>query len=98
MRAEPKWRRRTEFLAGVVTRYCDPGDKRDFVSAYCARHDIDMAQCVAVGNSRSDIPLFGAVGLAIALNATADANAAAHIALNTDDLTELLPFLLPERR
>src|SRR5262249_41626147 len=60
-------------LTGVVTRHCSADDKLGFVRDWCAARGIALADCAAVGDSRSDVPLFGAVGLAIALNATPDA-------------------------
>jgi phosphoserine phosphatase len=36
-----------------------------------------MQQVVAIGDSRSDLPLFAAVGYSVALNATSDARVAA---------------------
>ena len=83
-------------LSGRVSRYFDEHDKRRFVEEYCARAGIALERCFAVGDSRSDIPLFGAVGFSIAVNATSDARAAASVALESDDLTDILA-LLPER-
>ena len=54
---------------------------------------ISIAEVVAVGDSRSDIPLFGKVGLAIALNATQAACEAAHLSLDGQDLTLILPHI-----
>jgi phosphoserine phosphatase len=77
-------------LTGRVSRHFDEFDKLEFVKTHCAQRQIPLSQVFAVGDSRSDIPLFGAVGFSIALNATASAKAAASIALETDDLNELL--------
>jgi phosphoserine phosphatase len=54
-----------------------------------------VADTSAVGDSRSDVPLFREVGLSIALNATPDAQATAIHRLDTDDLRDLLPLLQP---
>jgi phosphoserine phosphatase len=56
-----------------------------FAASYCDANDIDLAECIAVGDSRSDFPLFEAVGLSIALNATAQAREAASVALDTEN-------------
>ncbi len=84
-------------LSGVVSRYFDEHDKLRFVEAWCAEHGYSMSQVAAVGDSRSDVPLFRQVGLSIALNATPDARDAAMHALDTDDLRDLLPLLQPAR-
>lgn len=77
-------------LTGRVARYCSERQKRDFVRAFARRRGIAMSDVVAVGDARSDLPLFAAAGFAVALNASPEARAAAHIALQTDDLRVLL--------
>lgn len=86
----------TGLLGGRVDRFFDEHDKRRFVERYCAERGIPLARCIAVGDSRSDVPLFGAVGFSIALNATPEARAAATAAIDTDDLTDILA-VIPER-
>jgi phosphoserine phosphatase len=84
---------RDGLLTGTVSRQFDEWDKLAFVEAFCHEQGVPLAEAAAVGDSRSDVPLFGRVGLAIALNATEDARAAAHVALDTDDLRDVLPLL-----
>jgi phosphoserine phosphatase len=85
---------RDGFLSGRVSDHVDEFDKARFVERWCARHDIDMRAVAAVGDSRSDVPLFRRVGTSIALNATADARGAATHAIDADDLRAVLPVLL----
>ncbi len=80
-------------LTGHVARHFDEHDKLRFVEDWCGRRGVEMSEVAAVGDSRSDVPLFRRVGLAIALNATEDARAAAHITIETDDLRDVLPLL-----
>ncbi|HEV3094938.1 MAG TPA: HAD family phosphatase [Solirubrobacteraceae bacterium] len=80
-------------LSGTVTRYFDEFDKARFVEEWCTSNGYLMSQVAAVGDSRSDVPLFERVGISIALNATPDARAAATHALDTDDLRDALPLL-----
>jgi phosphoserine phosphatase len=106
--AAEEFRRRHGFLAvsgteieldrdgvptGSVKRHFDEHDKLDFVASYCAANGIGLADCIAVGDSRSDIPLFEAVGFSVALNATPQARAAATVAVDTDDLTDILDLI-----
>jgi len=77
-------------LTGRVSKHFDEFDKLEFVKAYCAERQIQLSQVFAVGDSRSDIPLFGAVGFSVALNATDAAKAAASVAIETDELSEVL--------
>lgn len=77
-------------LTGQVSKHFDEFDKAEFVKAYCAERQIPLSRVFAVGDSRSDLPLFGAVGFSVALNATAAAKAAASVAIETDDLVDVL--------
>ena len=83
-------------LRGQVSRYFDEHDKRRFVEDWCSARGLRLERCIAVGDSRSDIPLFEAVGFSIALNATAAARAAATVALDTEDLRDVLG-VIPDR-
>jgi phosphoserine phosphatase len=80
-------------LTGQVSKHFDEFDKLEFVKAYCAGKKIPLSQVFAVGDSRSDLPLFGAVGFSVALNATGAAKAAASVAIETDDLCDVLQLL-----
>lgn len=80
-------------LSGRVGRYFDEHDKARFIEQWCAERSIPLKDVAAVGDSRSDVPLFGRVGRAIALNATADARSAANVSIDTDDLRGVLPHL-----
>jgi phosphoserine phosphatase len=78
---------------GGVKRHFDEWDKLEFVTSYCEANGIDLAECIAVGDSRSDVPLFEAVGFSIALNATSQAREAASVALDTESLTDILDLI-----
>ncbi|HEY1457016.1 MAG TPA: HAD-IB family phosphatase [Solirubrobacteraceae bacterium] len=83
-------------LSGRVSRYFDEHDKLSFVKDWCEAHGHSIGEVAAIGDSRSDVPLFGRVGRAIALNATPDARAAATHCLDTDDLRDALALLGPD--
>lgn len=80
-------------LSGTVSRYFDEHDKVRFVEGWCAQNGFSMSQVAAVGDSRSDVPLFHRTGMSIALNATSDARAAAAQVLDTEDLRDVLALL-----
>lgn len=80
-------------LEGAVKKHFEAEEKVEFLHSFCLSRGIDLQECVAVGDSRSDIPLFGKVGLEIALNATADAEAATHVAVRTADLRDIIPII-----
>jgi phosphoserine phosphatase len=65
-------------LTGQVAAHFEERDKVRFVQEYGRKFGINLSKCAAIGDSRSDIPLFKEVGLAIALNATPQARAASH--------------------
>jgi phosphoserine phosphatase len=105
--AAEEFRRRHEFAAasgteievkegvmtGAVERHFDEWDKLAFVRFYCEANGIALSECIAVGDSRSDIPLFQAVGFSVALNATPEARAEASTALDSDTLTDVLDVI-----
>jgi phosphoserine phosphatase len=80
-------------VTGHVSRYFDEHDKLRFVEEWCAEHSFSLADVAAVGDSRSDLPLFRRAGRSIALNATQDARDAATRVIDTDDLRDVLPLL-----
>ena len=78
---------------GEVAEHFDELDKRDFAMSAAAELSVKPAQCAAIGDSRSDLPLFAEVGMAIAFNASPTARAAAHAATDGTDLRAVLPLL-----
>lgn len=52
-----------------------------------------MDRCEAIGDSRSDVPLFGEVGLAVAFNGDENLSAVADVQFSGDDLRVVLPAL-----
>ncbi|WP_104105582.1 haloacid dehalogenase-like hydrolase [Nocardioides sp. 616] len=79
--------------SGEVAEHFDETGKRDFALGVAAELGVDPARCAAIGDSRSDLPLFSAVGLAIAFNATSVARSAAHAEADGGDLRAVLPLL-----
>jgi phosphoserine phosphatase len=84
-------------VGDVVSRYFDEHDKLRFVEDWCAQSGYSMSQVAAIGDSRSDVPLFRRVGMSIALNATPDARAVATHVLDTEDLRDVLALLQSAR-
>jgi phosphoserine phosphatase len=54
---------------GGVDTHVDEFDKRDFALRVAADLGLPATACAAVGDSRSDLPLFEAVGFSVAFNA-----------------------------
>jgi len=79
--------------SGEVAAHFDEMDKRDFAVDVAAQLGVDLIRCAAVGDSRSDLPLFAEVGMTIAFNATSATRAAAHASADGTDLRSLVPLL-----
>jgi len=77
-------------FTGQVARHFGPEDKVAFVAERCRRAGIMLDQVVAIGDSRSDLPLFDAVGFSVALNGTRDARAAASTAVDSSSFLAAL--------
>lgn len=74
--------RASGLFTGRVARHFEPEDKVAFVAEHCRRVGIGMEQVVAIGDGRSDLPLFRAVGFSVALNASSAARAAASVTVD----------------
>ncbi|MFJ9786300.1 HAD family hydrolase [Amycolatopsis sp. NPDC101161] len=74
---------------GDVAEHLDEYGKRDFALA----QGFAPERCVAVGDSRSDLPLFAAVGMSIGFNASPDARAVATHLVDGGDLRAIIPLL-----
>ncbi len=77
---------------GRVKRHFDEHEL-EFVRSYCKANGSELGPCLAIGDSRSDVPLFEAVGYSVALNATSQARMAASVAIDTEDLTDVLDVI-----
>ena len=80
-------------FTGRVARHFDEHDKRDFAVSQAHGRGVDLRTCGAVGDSRSDLPLFASVAVSVAFNATPNARAAATAAVDGGDLREVIPVL-----
>ncbi|MFF2025972.1 HAD family hydrolase [Streptomyces sp. NPDC058171] len=80
-------------FTGRVARHFDEYDKRDFALAQARDLGLAPRSCGAVGDSRSDLPLFASVALSVAFNASADARTAATVAVDGTDLRDVVPAL-----
>lgn len=83
-------------LTGRVHRHFDEHDKAAFVKALAARLGVPLSCVVAIGDARSDLPLFALAGFSIALNGTPSARAAASCAIDTRSLPDVLDLIPTE--
>ena len=77
-------------LAGRVAQYFEPQDKVAFLRDYCESRDLRMNQVVAIGDGRSDLPMFDVVGFSVGLNASPTARAAASASVDSHSFLDAL--------
>ncbi|MGW7684771.1 HAD family hydrolase [Kribbella sp. NPDC054772] len=75
---------------GISLTGSDEYRKRDFAREFAGARGLPLSHCAAVGDSRSDLPLFAEVGLAVGVNATEKARAQAHVNHTGPDLRAIL--------
>ncbi|MFD7941514.1 HAD family hydrolase [Streptomyces sp. NPDC059744] len=80
-------------FTGAVSEDLDEYGKRDFALSYAKSLGMSRHQCAAVGDSRSDVPLFAEAGLSIAFNADRQAREAASVSVDGNDLQAVIPLL-----
>ena len=80
-------------LTGKVHSYFTEFDKLEFFLQACEEKGIAAKDALAVGDSRSDHPVFQAAGVSVALNADSQTRTLATYTLDTNDLMDLLPFV-----
>lgn len=80
-------------FTGRVAGHFDEYDKRDVALAQARELGLAPRSCGAVGDSRSDLPLFASVWLSVAFNASPGARAAATATVDGGDLRAVLPVL-----
>ena len=75
---------------GGVALALESEGKCAYARELCAARDVDLDACIAIGDSRSDIPLFELVGTSIAFNANEEAERAATHDYRGSDIAEAL--------
>ena len=79
---------------GIGIEVCSGESKAMHLAKIAETHRISLGECVAVGDSLSDIPIFEKVGLAIAFNSDETLEGKADIYVKSDDLQDILPYVL----
>lgn len=83
-------------LCGAVSRHFSPDDKAEFARRYSLECGLDCSRLVAVGDSRSDLPLFALAGFSVAVNASEAAARAATVAIATDDFRDVARLIVAQ--
>lgn len=77
-------------FSGLVEEHFDEFDKRDFALRTALGLGLQPSCCAAVGDSRSDLPLFAEVGCSVAFNANEALRAVATASVAGPDLRAVL--------
>ena len=80
-------------FTGRIAHHLGSSGKLSCLQDFCAGTGIFVKDCVAIGDSESDIDVFMACGRSIALNGTDAAVEAASASIVTNDLTDILKLL-----
>ena len=83
-------------FTGKIREYLSAERKIDCVVDFCNRHDIAPSECIAVGDGATDIPVFEFCGVSIAINAKPEVKSKATYSIDTQDLIEILPFIIKD--
>ncbi len=81
-----------KFTGKIITHLGDDG-KLNCLTDYCIKSGISLEHCVAVGDSESDIAIFGKCGRSIAINYSDALTGKASEYIITDDLFEVTDIL-----
>ncbi|CAN5135876.1 hypothetical protein BH09ACT6_BH09ACT6_19660 [soil metagenome] len=77
----------------VIGPVVDAQAKADALEAWARASGIPLSQTVAVGDGANDLRMMEAAGLSVAFCARPIVRSSAHIAIDTRDLSQLLPLL-----
>lgn len=80
-------------FTGKITKYITSEDKLNCLNDYCNKANIELLQCISIGDGATDIPVFKACGRSIAINASEHVKTEATHWLDTDDLMDILELI-----
>jgi phosphoserine phosphatase len=83
---------RNDTLSGEIESYCTERDKLQFFINICQNLNISKSDTIAIGDSKSDHPIFRDAGKSVALNADIETRKLATYSINTQNLLDILPF------
>lgn len=81
-------------FTGRILNYIEAEHKISCLQDFCKYNSIEPEECVAVGDGATDIPIFGYCGKSIAINSSQMVRKSAMYAVDTDDLTDILKYIL----
>lgn len=81
-------------FTGKILNYIGAEQKIECLQDFCKNNSIKSDECIAVGDGSTDIPIFEYCGKSIAINSSPKVQKSAMYAVDTDDLTDILKYIL----
>ncbi len=81
-------------FTGKILNYIGAEKKIQCLQDFCRNNSIKPNECIAVGDGSTDIPVFQYCGKSIAINSSPKVKKSAMYAVDTDDLTDILRYIL----
>lgn len=81
-------------FTGKILNYIGAEQKIECLQDFCSNNSIKPEECIAVGDGLTDIPIFQYCGGSIAINSSLKVQQNALYAVDTDDLTDTLKYIL----
>ena len=83
-------------FTGKILDYIAAEQKISCLQDFCKNNSIKPEECIAVGDGSTDIPIFEYCGKSIAINSSPKVRESAMYAVDTDDLEDILKYILCE--
>ncbi|MBL4934352.1 HAD family phosphatase [Clostridium sp. YIM B02515] len=81
-------------FTGKILNYVGAEQKIECLQDFCKNNHIKPTECAAVGDGSTDIPIFKYCGKSIAINSSPKVQENALYSIDTDDLTDILKYIL----
>lgn len=81
-------------FTGKILKYISADHKILCLQDFCKKNSIKPEECLAVGDGSTDIPIFQYCEKSIAINSSPKVQKSATYAVDTEDLTDILKYIL----
>ncbi|MDQ2088103.1 HAD family phosphatase [Herbivorax sp. ANBcel31] len=81
-------------FTGKILEYIGAEQKIECLKDFCNSNNIKPEECIAVGDGATDIPVFKYCAKSIAINSSPIVKESAMYTVDTDDLTDILKYIL----
>ncbi|WP_238882767.1 HAD family phosphatase [Clostridium sp. YIM B02551] len=81
-------------FTGKILNYISAEQKISCLQDFCKNNCIKPEECIAIGDGSTDIPMFDYCGKSIAINSSLDVRKRAQYSIDTEDLADILKYIL----